>query len=177
MHVLSCGTGCTWILNYGLGSPSSLSQVHTPKHIQYSEIMNFLSQLPNLFSFSEPHSSALSHRRNKFIYHKSTIEWHVCIQIQFSCSVTSDSLQPHGLHLAKLPCPSPIPGACSNSCPPSQWCHPAISSSVAPFSFCPQFSKFQGLLQWFSSSHQVARVSELQLQHQSFQWIFRTDFL
>ena len=50
----------------------------------------------------------------------------------------SDSLQPHGLQHDRLPCPSPSPGVCSNSCPLSQWCHPTISSSVVPFSFCPQ---------------------------------------
>ena len=54
--------------------------------------------------------------------------------IQLSWSVVSDSLWPHGLHLARLPCPSPTLGACSNSCPLSQWCHPTISSSVIPFS-------------------------------------------
>ena len=53
---------------------------------------------------------------------------------QFSCSVMSDSLQPHGLQHTRLPCKSPTPGAYSNSCPSSQWCHPAISSSVMPFS-------------------------------------------
>ena len=53
---------------------------------------------------------------------------------QFSCSVLSDSLWPHGLQHASLPCPSPAPRACSNSCPSSQWCHPIISSSVIPFS-------------------------------------------
>ena len=52
----------------------------------------------------------------------------------FSRSVVSDSLQPHGLQYARLPCPSPSPGDCSNSCPLSQWCHPTISSSVIPFS-------------------------------------------
>ena len=46
----------------------------------------------------------------------------------------SDSLWPHGLHYARLPCPSPTPGACSNSCPSSRWCYPTISSSVSPFS-------------------------------------------
>ena len=56
----------------------------------------------------------------------------------FSCSVVSDSLRPHGLQHARLPCPSPSPGACSNSCPLSQWCHPTISSSVIPFSSCLQ---------------------------------------
>ena len=65
---------------------------------------------------------------------------------------------------------------CSNLCPLSQWYHPTISSSVAPFSFCPQFLPASGLFQWVSSLHQVAKVLELQLQHQSIQWIFRIDF-
>ena len=56
----------------------------------------------------------------------------------FSCSVVSDSLQPHGLMHTSLPCPSLSPGVCLNSCPLSQWCHPTISSSVVPFSSCPQ---------------------------------------
>ena len=58
--------------------------------------------------------------------------------VQFSCSVVSDFLQPCGLQHTRLPCPSPTPGACSNSCTSSQWCHPAISSSVVPFSSCLQ---------------------------------------
>ena len=52
----------------------------------------------------------------------------------FSRSVVFDSLQPHKLQHARLPCPSPSPGACSNSCPSSQWCHVTISPSVVPFS-------------------------------------------
>ena len=58
--------------------------------------------------------------------------------VQFSRSVVSDSLQPHGLQHTRLPCPSPIPRAYPNSCPLSRWCHPTISSSVVPFSSCPQ---------------------------------------
>ena len=58
--------------------------------------------------------------------------------VQFSHSVVSDSLQPHESQHARPPCPSPTPGAHSDSCPSSQWCHPAISSSVIPFSSCPQ---------------------------------------
>ena len=54
------------------------------------------------------------------------------------------TLRPHGVQHAKLPCPSPSPGACSNSCPLSRWCHPAISSSVVPFSFCLQSSPTSG---------------------------------
>ena len=56
----------------------------------------------------------------------------------FSCSVISDSLQPRGLQHARLPCPSLSPGACPSLCPSSQWCHPTISSSLAPFFSCPQ---------------------------------------
>ena len=58
--------------------------------------------------------------------------------VQFSRSVVSHSLQPHELQHAGPPCPSPTPGVHPNSCPSSQWCHPAISSSVVPFSSCPQ---------------------------------------
>ena len=58
--------------------------------------------------------------------------------VQFIRSAVSDSLQPHELQHARPPCPSPSPGDHSDSCPSSQWCHPAISSSVIPFSSCPQ---------------------------------------
>ena len=56
----------------------------------------------------------------------------------FSCSVLSNSLWPHGQQYARLPCPSPSLGVCSNSCPLSWWCHPTTSSSVVPFSSCLQ---------------------------------------
>ena len=78
--------------------------------------------------------------------------------VQFSCSVVSDSLWPHGLQPARLPCPSPTPGACSNSCPLSQWCHLTISSSVIPFSSCLQSSPASGSFQSVSSSHQVQGI-------------------
>ena len=58
--------------------------------------------------------------------------------VQLSHSVLSDSLQPCGLQHTRLPYPSPTPGACSNACPLSQWCHPSISSSAVPFSSCLQ---------------------------------------
>ena len=58
--------------------------------------------------------------------------------VQFSCSVVSDSLRPHELQHVRPPCPSPTPGVHTKSCPSSRWCHPAISSSVVPFSSCPQ---------------------------------------
>ena len=58
--------------------------------------------------------------------------------VQFSHSVVSDSLRPHGLQHIRPPCPSPTPGVYSNSCPLTRWCHPTISSSVVPFSSCLQ---------------------------------------
>ena len=82
--------------------------------------------------------------------------------IQFSCSVVSNSLQPHGLQHARLPCPSPTPGACSNSCPLSQWCHPTISSSVIPFPSCLQSCPESGsflMSQLFASGGQSIGAS------------------
>ena len=80
----------------------------------------------------------------------------------FSCSVMSNSLRPHGLQHAKLPCPSPIPGLYSNSCPLSRWFHPTISSSVIPFSSClqsfPASGSFQ-MSQFFASGGQSIGVS------------------
>ena len=92
----------------------------------------------------------------------SSREFHFS-SIQFSCSVVSKSLRPHESQHARPPCPSQIPGVYPNSCPSSQWCHPAISSSVVPFSSCPHSSQHQGLFQWVNSSHEVAKVLEFQL--------------
>ena len=81
--------------------------------------------------------------------------------VQFNHSVVSDSGRPHGLQPARLPCPSPTPRAYSNSCPSSQWCHPAISSSVVPFSG-PQSFPASGsfpMSQFFVSGGQSIEVS------------------
>ena len=83
--------------------------------------------------------------------------------VQFSCSVMSDSLRPNELQHARPPCPSPTPGVHSNSSPSSRWCHPAISSSVVPFSSCPQSLLASESFQWVNSSHEVAKVLEFQL--------------
>ena len=66
------------------------------------------------------------------------LAWSSLSSVQFSCSVMSDSLQPHEPQHARPPCPSPTPRVYSNSCPSSRWCHPAISFSVVPCSSCPQ---------------------------------------
>ena len=99
----------------------------------------------------------------------------ISISVQFSYSVMSDSLQPHGLQHARPPCPSPPTRDCSKSCLSSWWCHPTSSSYLLLSPSLPIFNlpPYQGLYQWVSSSHQVVKVLEFQLQHQSFQWIFR----
>ena len=84
------------------------------------------------------------------------------ISVQFSCSVMSDSLQPHELQQARRPCPSPTPGVYPNSCPLSRSCHPTISSSVVPFSSCPQSfpaSRSFQMSQLFASGGQSIGVS------------------
>ena len=98
--------------------------------------------------------------------------------VQFSSVVQSClTLRSHGLQHARPPCPSPTPGVHSDSRPSSQWCYPAISSSVTPFSShlksFPASGSFQ-MSQFFTSDGQVL---EFQLQHQFFQWILGTDFL
>ena len=83
---------------------------------------------------------------------------------QFNSSVESNSLQPHGLQHIRLPCPSPSPGFCSNSCTPSQWCRPTISSSVIPFSSYLQSFPASGsflISQLFKSGGQSVGASAL----------------
>ena len=95
--------------------------------------------------------------------------------VRFSCSVVSDCLRPHGLQHARSPCLSTTPVVYPNSCPLNRWCHPTISFSVITFSPTFNVSQNQGLFKWVSSSHQVAKVLEFQIQHQFFQWTLRTD--
>ena len=102
----------------------------------------------------------------------------------------SDSLRSHELQHTRPPSPSPIPRAYRNSCWLSWWCHPTISSSVVPFSSCPQSFPASGLFQWVSSSHEVAkeysglisfRKSTMEVQFSSVQslshvWLFATPW-
>ena len=139
---------------------------HLPGH-SWLLLMTVLS-----FTFIHDTQSLLTDVAVRFFLWTSII-----LSVQFSHPVVSNSLWPRGLQHARLPCPSPVPGACSNSCPSSQWCHPTISSLSSPSPPAFSLSQHQGLFQGVNSSHQVAKVLELQLQHHSFQRIFRTDFL
>ena len=114
---------------------------------------------PNLFQVQ---------RKVNSLYINTSVQCH---------SVLSNSLGPHGLQHIRLSCPSLIPGAYSNS---FHWVGDAIQPSHPMSSPSPpvfNLSQHQGIFQWFSSSYQVTKRLEFQLQHQSFQWIFRTYFL
>ena len=137
------------------GKKSSPSEV--TKNLQPSLIHHhFLSNSwPALFT------GCLWNSKSWIIKSTNELQNHVRY-IQFSHSVVSDSLQPHGLQHTKPPCPSPTPGVYSNSCPLSQWCHPTISPSVVPFSSCPQSFPASGsfqMSQFFASGGQSIRVS------------------
>ena len=101
----------------------------------------FFSDLLGIYYFSVKHSCEI----NTYDYTETIL---ICKEIEaigrvlllFSCSVVSDSLRPHGLQHARLPCPSLFSRPCSNSCLLSWWCHPTISFYAAPLSSCPQFS-------------------------------------
>ena len=94
-------------------------------------------------------------QNSRLVSHESLIS---CL-VQFSCSVVSDFLRPHGLQHARPPCPSPTPRVYSNSCPLSQWCHPTNTSSVIPFSFrlqsFPASGSFQ-MSQFFASGSRIS---------------------
>ena len=108
---------------------------------------------------------------------ENSIETCIFSSVQFSHSVMSNSLQPHALQHSRPPCPSPTPRAYSNSCPLSRWCHPTASPSVIPFSSCLQSFPSIRVVSNESALTSAGQVLELKLQHQSFQWIFRVDFL
>ena len=100
------------------------------------------------------------------IYEWPTSTWNNCsisLSVQFSLVAQScPTLWPHESQHARLPCPSPTPAVYSNSCPSSRWCHPAISSSVIPFSSCPQSLPASGsfpMSQLFTSGGQSIGVS------------------
>ena len=105
----------------------------------------------------------LSSREDSLVvYQQARLLGNLSPSVQFSHSVVSDSLRPHGLPHARLPSPSPTPGACSNSCPLSWWCHPTILSSVIPFSSCLQSCPASGsflMSQFFESGGQSIGVS------------------
>ena len=129
------------------------SHTINPDWHHFQKILHNLEQLQLLFT------DVLAHIpwRNWYFVASSSFS-----SVQFSISVMSDSLWPHGLYHSRLPCPSPTLRVYSNSCPLSQWCHPIISSTVIPFSFCiqsfPASGPFQ-MSQFFALGGQNIGVS------------------
>ena len=117
------------------------------------------------YLFAEPQLTHTYYLFGNFIYSMIPMTYPIFYNslVQFSPSVVSDSLWPHELQHARPPCPSPSPGVHPNSCASSRWCHPAISSSVIPFSSCPQSLPASESFPMSNSSHQVAKVLEFQL--------------
>ena len=118
-------------------------------------------------------------------WEKASSHWYTWWLITFLTLVQFSSVaqscpslcDPHESQHARPPCSSPTPGAHPNPCPLSRWCHPTISSSLVPFSSCPQSFPASGSFQMSQPFASGARVLEFQLQHQSFQWTPRTDLL
>ena len=123
---------------------------------EYSRLIYFRI---DWFDLADQFGRLLLHILNLLLFSLSS--WSLS-SVQFSCSVVSDSLRPHEPQHARPPCPSPAPGVYPNPYPSSRWCHPTISSSVFPFSFCPQSFPSSGsfpMSQLFASSGQSIGVS------------------
>ena len=124
-------------------SPNSSAPGHIPRENFHSKIY----MQPNVYSSTIHNSQGMEVTFNS---------------VQFSRSVMSNSMRPHESQHARPPCPSPTPWVYSNSCPLSQWCNPAVSSSVVPFSSCPQSLPATGsfpMRQLFTSGGQSTGVS------------------
>ena len=143
--LISCNLNSCWSLRADL-LVSLFLAVQPPLHLGY------LVLVPKRRS---PQASLLRCLQDEAVLRKEA-------SVQCSHSVVFDSLRSHGLHHARLPCPSPTSGTYSNSCPSSRWCHPTISSSVVPFSSRLQSLPASGsfpISQFFASGGQSIGVS------------------
>ena len=123
----------------------------------------FIWQIPIKQLLYAKHQDSSMNRQNCCLFQFSSVTQ--------SCPTLCDSVD---CSMPVHPCPSPTPRVYPNSCPLSQWCHPTISSSVSPSPPAFNLSQHQGLFQWVISSHQVAKVLEFQLQHQSLRVLYFT---
>ena len=118
--------------NWDLTQPKIRTYVYTYICVSISTAVCW-GHLPQLLPLREKETGNTALLVHPQLFRKQ----HQFSSVQFIQSVVSDALWPHGLQHARPPCPSPTPGACSNSCALSRWCHPTISSSVVPFSSPP----------------------------------------
>ena len=164
--------------SHPLSSPS-LPAFNLSQHQGPFQWVSSLHQVAKVLEFQLQHQSCQWTLRTDFPHLKKTIishedvhrhlhilpnRPHNILMLLFSDPVMSDSLCPCGLQCTRPPCPSPSPGACPSSCPLHQWCHPAISSSEAPF-FCPQSFPASGtspMSQLFTSDDQNTGASALE---------------
>ena len=134
------------------------SNLNSSLHVKNSSILQCPNQMPALKPYLD-----LQFSHSKWgVTTGIPCSFIILLFNQCSGSVVSNSLRPHELQHARPPCPSPTPGVYSNSCPLSQWCHPTISSSVIPFSSCPQSFSPSGsfqMSQLFVSGGQSMGVS------------------
>ena len=178
------GSSCTAIFKCPFSSKFTLSSTYQDLLIPHEKcILNSMFHCLSLYDCS---SSSYHHlilysfdeflsvtRRSHILNYKVQRLY----SIQFSCSVMSDSLWPHELQKARPPCPSPTPRVHPNPCPLSWWCHPTISSSVIPFSSCPQSFPASG-----SSNESALRIRWPKYWSFNFnisptKWTPRTDLL
>ena len=127
-------------LNPDITERADRCQVHSCTHFEWFLVTWLILQCWILQKISKAFQSNLSLRPDfpsTFPTFSNNLVASIS-SVQFCCSGMSDSLQPHGLQYTRPPCPSPTPGACSNSCLSSWWCHPTISSSGISFSSCLQ---------------------------------------
>ena len=149
----ACNTGDPSLIP-GLGRSTGDRNGYTP---QYSDLENFIDCI--LHGSQRVGHDWVTFTSLSLIHEKN---YRTRLSVQFSRSVVSDSLQPHESQHARPPCPSPTPGVHQNLCPSSCWCHPAISSSVVPFSSCLQSLPALGsfpMSQLFAWGGQSIRVS------------------
>ena len=181
-QVYTCSPSWTPLPPPSLYHPSGSSQCTSPKHpvscIEPGLAIRFIYDIIHIsMPFSQIILPSPSPAKSKRLFYTTVSLLLSCIQ-GYNChlskfhiyafsSVQSLShvrrLRPHESEHARPPCPSSSPGVHSDSHPSSQWCHPAISSLVVPFSSCPNPSQHQSLFQWVNSSYEVAKVLELQL--------------
>ena len=137
--------------------PSSWASLPPPTPSHSSRLSQIPESYSNRFNWNSAPALQNSDIYGNCLCHMCKILTAVCclfwwfiptkLSVHFSDSVVSDSLLSHGQQHNRLPCPSPAPGACSNSCLLSRWCHPTISSSVVPFSSCLQSFPASGSFQ------------------------------
>ena len=138
-----------WFTSHKPNSSGAFSGFSPHPHPPSSPTSNLISQP----------TTQHCHIQDKFFWEDkwSGLNSHDTVISSFSHSAVSDSLWPHESQHTRPLCPSPTPRVYSNPRPSSRWCHPAISSSVVPFSSCPNPSQHQGLFQWVNSSHEVTK--------------------